>query len=63
MRYGGEEFAVILPGASPLDAQKITERIRRSVEEASFTYNSQQIKITVSIGGTSFPDNNVENYK
>lgn len=62
LRYGGEEFAVILPGASPADSQKIAERIRRSVEEASFAYNLQNIKITVSIGGTSFPTHNVENY-
>ncbi|NLB48967.1 MAG: sensor domain-containing diguanylate cyclase [Erysipelotrichia bacterium] len=62
LRYGGEEFAVILPGASPVDAQKIAEGIRRSIEEASFIYNSQHIKITVSIGGTSFPNNNVGNF-
>lgn len=60
LRYGGEEFAVILPGASPSDGHKIAERIRRYVEDASFTHNLQEIKITVSIGGTSFPSNNVD---
>ena len=62
LRYGGEEFAVVLPGASQMDANKIAERIRRFVEEASFKYNLQDIKITVSIGGTSFPNYNVESY-
>lgn len=62
LRYGGEEFAVILPGASPSDTQKIADRIRRYVEDAAFTYNLQEIKITVSIGGTSFPTNNVESF-
>ncbi|MFA6730155.1 MAG: sensor domain-containing diguanylate cyclase [Eubacteriales bacterium] len=62
LRYGGEEFAVVLPGASPVDAYKIAERIRRYIEEASFAYNLQDIKITVSIGGTSFPNNNVESF-
>lgn len=61
LRYGGEEFAVILPGASPSDGHKIAERIRRYVEDASFTHDVQEIKITVSIGGTSFPSNNVDN--
>lgn len=63
LRYGGEEFAVVLPGASPTDAQKIAERIRRYIEEASFTYNVQTIKITVSIGGTSFPSNNLDSFQ
>ena len=62
LRYGGEEFAVVLPGASPKDSLKIAERIRRFIEDSLFTYNSLDIKITVSIGGTSFPDNNVDNY-
>lgn len=62
LRYGGEEFAVVLPGASPSDAYKIAERIRRYIEDASFTHNLQTIKITVSIGGTSFPTNNLDSY-
>lgn len=62
LRYGGEEFAVILPGASPDDTTKIAERIRRYIEDAAFTYNLQEIKITVSIGGTSFPTNNVDSF-
>ncbi len=62
LRYGGEEFAVILPGASPGDTTKIAERMRRYVEDAAFSHNKQDIKITVSIGGTSFPNNNVDSY-
>ncbi|CAO0821402.1 hypothetical protein DFAR_2310016 [Desulfarculales bacterium] len=32
-RYGGEEFAVILPGTSLETAMQATERIRRGVEQ------------------------------
>jgi diguanylate cyclase (GGDEF)-like protein len=35
VRYGGEEFLVILPGLQLVDAMRIAERIRRSVEKAT----------------------------
>jgi len=37
MRYGGEEFMTILPGASMTDAYQIAERFRRMVEESEFS--------------------------
>ncbi len=48
-RYGGEEFAIILPDASKRDAMIIAERIRANIEQLSQ-------KITVSLGVASFPD-------
>lgn len=62
LRYGGEEFAVILPGASFLDVRQIAERIRRFVEDMEFHQNAQMIKITVSIGGVSFPEISVDDH-
>jgi diguanylate cyclase (GGDEF)-like protein len=35
VRYGGEKFLVILPGLQLVDAMRIAERIRRSVEKAT----------------------------
>ena len=35
MRYGGEEFLVLLPDTQLVDAMRIAERIRRAVEEAA----------------------------
>jgi diguanylate cyclase (GGDEF)-like protein len=35
VRYGGEEFLVVLPGLQLVDAMRIAERIRRSVETAT----------------------------
>jgi diguanylate cyclase (GGDEF)-like protein len=58
-RYGGEEFAVILPQTKKTDAQMIGERIRRRVESADFVSETKDsgAKITVSLGVASFPEN------
>jgi len=57
-RYGGEEFAVILPQTSKKDARMIGERVRRKVEMAEFVTEEDGllIKVTVSLGVATFPD-------
>ena len=55
IRYGGEEFLVLLPGAAEKDCIILAERIRRVLEELIIVHTKQHIKITVSIGITSFP--------
>ena len=56
IRYGGEEFLVLLPGANK-DAIKIVgEKLRRLIEETSVKHNNQEVKVTVSIGGSSYPE-------
>lgn len=49
-RYGGEEFAVILPSTSHLPAIQVAERIRKNVESSSLTVNGSELRFTVSIG-------------
>jgi diguanylate cyclase (GGDEF)-like protein len=49
-RYGGDEFAILLIGATREQALHIAERIRSTIEEAGFE------KITVSIGLAEFHD-------
>ena len=61
LRYGGEEFLAILPGASRNDTFKIADRLRRMVQEASVADGEDLIKVTVSIGGISFPEVNTAN--
>jgi len=58
-RYGGEEFAVILPQTQKAGAQMIGERIRRRVESAEFVseVKESKVKITVSSGVASYPEN------
>jgi two-component system cell cycle response regulator len=53
-RYGGEEFAVLLPSTRLLEAQTACERLRRAVADFPFEYNSVSIHITVSIGVASY---------
>lgn len=52
-RYGGEEFAVIMPGATEAIVRQVAERVRRSVEE-SFRGAMGGPKITLSAGGALF---------
>ncbi len=57
-RYGGEEFAIILPQTGQDEARTIGERIREQVEIAVFEVGKNEVlKITVSVGVTSFPEN------
>ncbi|RSM75353.1 GGDEF domain-containing protein [Kibdelosporangium aridum] len=52
-RFGGEEFVILLPGASQEDAMAIAERIRRRVE--GFAVEGLGM-VTVSVGVAAHPD-------
>jgi diguanylate cyclase (GGDEF)-like protein/putative nucleotidyltransferase with HDIG domain len=56
-RFGGEEFAILLPETPPEQALEIAERIRRTVAERAFEIetSSEPIRATISIGVASFP--------
>jgi len=56
VRYGGEEFLVLLPGAGTDDVTQIGERIRRAVGETSVVEGDQRVAVTVSLGGTTYHD-------
>ncbi len=60
VRFGGEEFMIILPGSSRDDAESVAERIRHMVEDTRIKERDQQIRVTVSIGGVSYPQTEVE---
>ena len=49
-RYGGEEFAVILPDTSLKSAMAVCERLRKKVLSHKFKYNSSDFSISISIG-------------
>ena len=56
-RFGGEEFAILLPETPPEQALEIAERIRRAVAASAFEVetSSEPIRATVSIGVAGFP--------
>jgi diguanylate cyclase (GGDEF)-like protein len=56
VRYGGEEFLLVLPAASRADAAKIAERLRYLVEETSIADGEQTVRVTISLGVTSYPE-------
>lgn len=49
-RYGGEEFAVILPTTDAASARVVAERIRVAVEESTTVCEGKSLKVTCSIG-------------
>lgn len=51
-RLGGEEFAVILPGADTAAAETFAERLRRQVAETPAQHGEHSIPVTISIGVT-----------
>jgi diguanylate cyclase (GGDEF)-like protein len=55
-RIGGDEFSVYLPGASKANAEKVAERIRNAVAEASFEPVAGGLNwpLTVSVGAVLF---------
>jgi diguanylate cyclase (GGDEF)-like protein len=50
VRYGGEEFVLVLPGVDASIAMRVVERARTTVETTPVVYESRQIAVTVSIG-------------
>ncbi len=59
-RYGGEEFVAILPAATTEDLRVVSERLRRSVEDSTVTDGSNLVRVTISIGGAAYPNQDVD---
>lgn len=52
VRYGGEEFAIILPACHAAFGKSVAERIRRAVETVRIRISpTQELQVTVSVGG------------
>jgi len=56
-RFGGEEFAILLPETSREEALEIAERIRRAVAATIFEIetSSEPIRATISSGVATYP--------
>lgn len=58
IRYGGEEFLIILQNVNDYDdIYKVAEKIRSSVEKTNIHIDENIIHKTISIGISIFPDN------
>lgn len=49
-RFGGEEFAIILPGTSLLQAVRTAERLRAIVANSPIVLNGQSVNLSASFG-------------
>ncbi|OZB15073.1 MAG: hypothetical protein B7X58_06980 [Marinobacter sp. 34-60-7] len=55
-RYGGEEFAIILPYTDPHGAEQLAEKVRAHVEHRmNFQWDGSSIPVTVSVGVATAP--------
>ncbi len=59
-RYGGEEFAIVMPETDAKGALVIAERIREAVMAEVFQTEMGPLKVTLSLGISSFPDHGQE---
>lgn len=59
LRYGGEEFLAVLPGAGTDDLDQLGDRIRREIETSATSDQHQEIRVTVSLGAVAFPSTDV----
>ncbi|MDD5005515.1 MAG: sensor domain-containing diguanylate cyclase [Candidatus Omnitrophica bacterium] len=54
-RFGGEEFAVLLPDTNKSEALKLAEELRKGIEGGIILLRRSPVRITVSIGVATYP--------
>ncbi|MEC4726148.1 sensor domain-containing diguanylate cyclase [Shewanella sp. D64] len=52
-RFGGEEFAIILPNTDELGAERVAELIRKTIDNLPIIWENIDIPLTISIGVSS----------
>ena len=55
-RYGGEEFAIIFPDTAVIHGKEICQKLIEKIRAMEVIHARDKIKITVSIGFSSFPE-------
>lgn len=61
VRFGGEEFIIVLPERGSADGAVLAERLRRLIEFTPINVNGQQLMVTASFGVAEFePDDGID---
>lgn len=60
VRYGGEEFIIVLPETNVPQAIEVAERLRKIIAAKPVNFQDKTIKITVSFGVSGLDDNCTE---
>lgn len=55
-RYGGEEFAFLLPRTRLSEAMTVAERIRSDVERATVNFGGETLRVSACLGVAAFPE-------
>jgi len=59
VRYGGEEFMIVLFSNNLDGARLVAERIRSDVEAYGFSQNGVPLRVTISVGISNYPDETI----
>ncbi|MET4025686.1 diguanylate cyclase (GGDEF)-like protein [Marinobacter sp. MBR-99] len=60
-RYGGEEFTVLMPGASREEARQRAENLRETIADSQVEYHGKQLgNLTISAGIACWPESSPE---
>jgi diguanylate cyclase (GGDEF)-like protein len=60
-RMGGEEFAIVLPSTTAVEALEFSQRLHTAINKAVLTFKDKAIKYTASIGLTEFDSDSEDN--
>jgi len=59
-RYGGEEFIILMPQTDLRKSIKVGEKLRETIQNTEFLYESNKVPITVSVGITEVKPSDTE---